>query len=146
MDADGLMKFIQEYLDFPMLPSSCFIHCCEFVKPNEVKAALTYCCFPLSSNDPSPLDAEISSSLNTVFLPRYSPQVQFSVGNRSEFGPSSNYQYDADFFFGIDGSEISDEIRKKVEELKNQVENGKMLETLLFIISQFREAKPELCM
>ena len=57
----------------------------------------------------------------------------------------NDFQYDADYWFYSDGSDINKEIKAKIDEIKTIAGGKPVFETLFYVINEFKEINPELC-
>jgi hypothetical protein len=57
----------------------------------------------------------------------------------------NDFQYDADYWFYSDGSDINKEIKAKIDEIKTIAGGKPVFETLFYVINEFKDINPELC-
>lgn len=53
-------------------------------------------------------------------------------------------EYDADWRFGVDGKELSEELKQKIDAYKNDGKYGALVEAIMYMLETIKEEKPEI--
>lgn len=137
IDLSELYKILGSTLEIPEMPFPGFIRCLED-KNDTTKNGLTdYSFFPVWGKEENTIKEEIEHYLSVVGVITDGPMYQL-VGR-------NDFQYDADYWFYSDGSDINKEIKSKIDEIKTIAGEKTVFETLFYVINEFREINPELC-
>lgn len=137
IDLAELYNILGSTLEIPELPLPGFIRCLED-KNDTTKDGLTdYSFFPVWGKEEKTIKEEIEHYLSVVGVITDGPMYQL-VGR-------NDFQYDADYWFYSDGSDINKEIKAKIDEIKTIAGGKPVFETLFHVINEFKDINPELC-
>lgn len=139
-DVQNLYELISTHLQIPDGPSPAFIHCVQQMGNDLEKKNIVYSYSPITGKDQHQIGLEIDRYIEYARYPK--DEIYYSLGNKYKQGDA---EYDADNEFYWEGSQISDEVKQKIEEIEKKTSEDKVLETLLYIINEFKDKKPELC-
>jgi hypothetical protein len=132
-----LYSLLGEMLDIPNQPEACFIRCLHCISEDADPQMGLYTLYPIYGTDEEKVSQEIDFYLSV--LQHTTSSIHFSL--KGEDPSIAN----ADKWFFTEGQKISDEIKAKIAEIKQFTAEETILETLFYMIKEFREEKPELC-
>jgi hypothetical protein len=132
-----LYSLLGEMLDIPNQPEACFIRCLHCISEDADPQMGLYTLYPIYGTDEEKVSQEIDFYLSV--LQHTTSSIHFSL--KGEDSSIAN----ADKWFFTEGQKISDEIKAKIAEIKQFTAEETILETLFYMIKEFREEKPELC-
>lgn len=130
-------SLLGEMLDIPNQPEACFIRCLHKIHDTTDPEMGLYTLYPIYGTDEGKVSQEIDFYLSV--LQHATQHIQYSL--KREDPATAN----ADKWFFTEGQKISDEIKAKIAEIKKFTAEETILETLFYMIKEFREEKPELC-
>jgi hypothetical protein len=136
-DVDEIYAFIESQFQIPELPLPALIRCLSQLEPSSEGNLIEYSFFPIWGKEESLIHEEVTNFLSLVGK-QYNEPAYRLVG-RHEIA------YDADEWFGSDGSAINDDIKEKIAAIKKHAGEQKVFETLFYVIREFRDVNPELC-
>lgn len=139
-DCHHLYELLSTYLQIPDGPSPALIHSVQTVDNYSKEKGVLYSYSPIWGRDQDQIEEEFEKYIAFARYPK--DEIYFSLGNKYKQGDAA---YDADNEFYWEGSQISDEVKQKIEEIEKKTSEDKVLETLLHIINEFKDKKPELC-
>jgi hypothetical protein len=136
IDLSELYNILGSALEIPELPLPGFIRC---LKDNDTtKDQLTdYSFFPLWGKEEITIREEIEYYLSVVGVSSNEPAYRLVR--------KDDFQYDADYWFYSDGSDINKDIKAKINEIKTIAGEKTVFETLFYVINEFKDINPELC-
>jgi hypothetical protein len=136
-DVDEIYAFIESTFQIPELPLPAFIRCLSTLDASSEGNLIEYSFFPIWGREEGLIHQEVTNFLSLVGQ-QYNEPAYRLVG-RHEIA------YDADEWFGSDGSELNDDIKEKIAAIKKHAGEQKVFETLFYVINEFRDVNPDLC-
>lgn len=137
IDLNQWYAFFESSLEMPHLPLPGFIRCLKDEKDLTKNGLTDYSFFPVWGKEEKTIKEEIEHYLSVVGVITDGPMYQL-VGR-------NDFQYDADYWFYSDGSDINKEIKAKIDEIKTIAGNKPVFETLFYVINEFKDINPDLC-
>jgi hypothetical protein len=132
-----LYSLLGEMLDIPNQPEACFIRCLYQIHDTTDPEMGLYTLYPIYGTDEGKVSQEIDFYLSV--LQHATQHIHYSL--QREDPATAN----ADKWFFTEGQKISEEVKAKIAEIKQFTAEETILETLFYMIKEFREEKPELC-
>jgi hypothetical protein len=136
-DITQLYAFFETALQIPELPLPGFIRRIESSGEKTKDELVDYSFFPIWGKDASTIKEEIDYYLSLVGVINDGPMYQL-VGR-------NDFEYDPDYWFYSDGSDINEEIKNKIADIKKNASEKSVFEILFHIINEFKDVNPELC-
>lgn len=137
IDLVQLYGFLASILEIPDLPLPGFIRCLKDENDAAKDGLTDYSFFPIWGIEKKKIKEEIEHYLSVVGVSSNQPAYRL-VGQ-------DDFQYDADYCFYSDGSDINKEIKAKIDEIKTIAGNKPVFETLFYVINEFKDINPDLC-
>lgn len=130
-------SLLGEMLDIPNQPEACFIRCLHCINEDADPQMGLYTLYPIYGTDEGKVSQEIDFYISV--LQHATQHIHYSL--QREDPATAN----ADKWFFTEGQKISEEVKAKIAEIKQFTAEETILETLFYMIKEFREEKPELC-
>lgn len=137
IDLNQWYGFFENSLEMPELPLPGFIRYLQSEEDNTKAGLVDFSFFPIWGKEEKSIKEEIEHYLSVVGVITDGPMYQL-VGR-------NDFQYDADYWFYSDGSDINKEIKAKIDEIKTIAGNKPVFETLFYVINEFKDINPEIC-
>lgn len=136
-DVDEIYAFIESTFQIPELPLPAFIRCLSTLDATSEGNLVEYSFFPIWGREEGLIHQEVTNFLSLVGQ-QYNEPAYRLVGRHE-------IVYDADEWFGSDGSVLNDDIKEKIAAIKKHAGEQKVFETLFYVINEFRDVNPDLC-
>jgi hypothetical protein len=137
IDLFELYGFLAFILEIPDLPLPGFIRCLKDENDAAKDELTDYSFFPVWGKEEKTIKEEIEHYLSVVGVITHEPAYRRVYRD--------DFQYDADYWFYSDGSDINKDIKAKIDEIKTIAGEKTVFETLFYVINEFKEINPELC-
>lgn len=126
-----------DLLGIPSDQGPCFIHSVDSVTQNNEYRKWEYSCFLLNTTDVLLITKQIEFYLAHTGIP--SDQIYFSLKKEDKLN------YDADERFEFDGSKISPEINKAIQQINNITNEKLLITSMLYLIESLKKSNPLIC-
>lgn len=140
LDIQQLYEFFKNHYKIPDGPSPAFLHCVKNLSLDDLGKEVMYSYSPIWGNTEGQLQQEIDHYIEYIRHPK--DHLYFSLAKRILPGEDG---YDPDNEFYWEGSQLSEDIKDKIREIKKKTGEERVIETLFHIIHEFRDKNPELC-
>ena len=137
IDLDQWYAFFESSLEIPELPLPGFIRCLKDENDTTEDGLTEYSFFPIWGKEEKSIREEMEHYLSVVGVSSNEPAYRL-VGR-------DDFNYDADYWFYSDGSDINKDIKAKIDEIKTIAGEKTVFETLFYVINEFKEINPDLC-
>lgn len=131
---DEFYRLILEELELPYFKRPCLLRIISS-DVNLTENKFTY--KPIEYSSGENLVEFFDQYLTQVAIPNYSGGIFLSKA-------SSPDEYDADCNFGSESKQLSDELKQKIDLLKEEGKYGVMIEAIMYMLGSIKEDKPDL--
>jgi hypothetical protein len=140
LDYKQFYEMLSRYLKIPDGPTPALIHCVQTIGYSYNKYQLVYSYSPIWGKSEEEIRKELEHYIEYARDPK--DQLYYSLPQKNTPGDTN---YDADEEFYWEGAEISEEVKQKIKEIESVTSEEKILETLFYMIKEFKDKRPELC-
>lgn len=89
------------------------------------------------------LDKLFDSYIQQVNIPNDSKDVFYRIVSKSQLA-TPPAEYDADWYFESDSKKDTDELKQKIDAIKEEGKYGVMVEAIMYMLATIKEGKPEI--
>ncbi len=89
------------------------------------------------------LDKLFDSYIQQVNIPNDSKDVSYRIVSKSQLA-TPPAEYDADWYFESDSKKDTDELKQKIDAIKEEGKYGVMVEAIMYMLATIKEGKPEI--